>query len=159
MFVIHLEHAPDSIRGEMSLFSQEIAPYTFVSNASAKTRDRLWTDIMKVNGISAVMIYSSKNEMGYDVKKYGIPTYEFQDFNGLCLMVKPANTLTKSIAHNLWAKLNPYKSLLDHMIETGFTAKCLMDGLFRPLVNKISNLVSIDSETIKKTNYFYMRYT
>ena len=150
MFVIHLEHAPDSIRGEMSLFSQEIAPYTFVSNASAKTRDRLWTDIMKVNGISAVMIYSSKNEIGYEVKKYGIPTYEFQDFNGLCLMVKPANTLTKSIAHNLWAKLNPYKSLLDHMIETGFTAKCLMDGLFRPLVNKVSNLVSIDPETIKK---------
>ena len=39
MFVIHLEHAPDSIRGELSLFSQEIAPFTFVSSASAKTRD------------------------------------------------------------------------------------------------------------------------
>ena len=61
MFVIHLEHAPDGIRGEMSLFSQEVAPFTFVSNASAKTRDKLWDDIVNIEKISAVMIYSAKS--------------------------------------------------------------------------------------------------
>ena len=62
MFVIHLEHAPDSIRGELSLCSQEIAPFTFVSSASAKTRDRLWEDIVNIDGISAILIYTDKNE-------------------------------------------------------------------------------------------------
>lgn len=69
MFVLHLEHAPDSIRGELSLFSQEIAPFTFVSNASAKTRDRLWEDIAKIDGISAILVYANKNEQQYSVKK------------------------------------------------------------------------------------------
>lgn len=69
MFVLHLEHAPDSIRGELSLFSQEIAPFTFVSSASARTRDRLWEDIVNIDGISAVLIYTDKNEQKYSVKK------------------------------------------------------------------------------------------
>ena len=55
MWYFDLEHAPDSIRGELSLFSQEIAPFTFVSNASAKTRDKLWEDIINIDGISAVL--------------------------------------------------------------------------------------------------------
>lgn len=149
MFVIHLEHAPDSIRGELSLFSQEIAPFTFVSNASARTRDRLWEDITNIDGISAVLVYTDKNEQKYSVKKIGYPLYEFENYDGLRLIVKPENTLTKMIAEKLWAKLNPKKSLIDHMLETGIVAGCLMDGIFRPLVNRLVELTGID-ETILK---------
>lgn len=149
MFVIHLEHAPDSIRGEMSLFSQEVAPFTFVSNASAKTRDKLWDDILNIEKISAVMIYSAKSEFGYEVKTYGIPTYDFQDFGGLKLVRKAANERTEYLAHKLWAKLNPRKSLIDHLLETGIVSQALMDGIFSPLMRRISKITCTDIENLK----------
>lgn len=154
MFVIHLEHAPDSIRGELSLFSQEIAPFTFVSSASARTRDRLWEDIVNIDGISAVLIYTDKNEQKYSVKKIGYPSYEFENFDNLQLIVKPENTLTKMIAEKLWAKLNPKKSLIDHMLETGIVAECLMNGIFRPLVNRLVELTGIDKDILKRQIVF-----
>lgn len=154
MFVIHLEHAPDSIRGELSLFSQEIAPFTFVSNASAKTRDKLWEDIINIDGISAVLIYTDKNEQQYSVKKIGYTSYEFENFDGLQLIVKPENALTKMIAEKLWAKLNPKKSLIDHMLETGIVAECLMNGIFKPLVNRLVELTGIDEEILKSQIIF-----
>lgn len=154
MFVLHLEHAPDSIRGELSLFSQEIAPFTFVSNASAKTRDKLWEDIIKIDGISAVLIYTDKNEQQYSVKKIGYPSYEFANFDGLQLIVKPENALTRMIAKKLWAKLNPKKSLIDHMLETGIVAECLMNGIFKPLVNRLVELTGIDEEILKSQIIF-----
>ena len=149
MFVIHLEHAPDSIRGELSLFSQEIAPFTFVSSASARTRDKLWEDIVNIDGISAILIYTDKNEQKYSVKKIGYPSYEFENFDGLQLIVKPENALTKMIAEKLWAKLNPKKSLIDHMLETGIVAGCLMNGIFKPLVNRLVELTGIDAAILK----------
>ena len=154
MFVIHLEHAPDSIRGELSLFSQEIAPFTFVSNASAKTRDKLWEDIINIDGISAVLIYTDKNEQQYSVKKIGYTSYEFENFDGLQLIVKPENALTKMIAEKLWAKLNPKKSLIDHMLETGIVAECLMNGLFKPLVNRLVELAGINEPVLKQQIIF-----
>ena len=154
MFVIHLEHAPDSIRGELSLFSQEIAPFTFVSNTSARTRDRLWEDITNIDGVSAVLVYTDKNEQKYSVKKIGYPSYEFENFDGLQLIVKPENTLTKMIAEKLWAKLNPKKSLIDHMLETGIVAGCLMNGIFKPLVNRLVELTGIDKDILKRQIIF-----
>ena len=154
MFVIHLEHAPDSIRGELSLFSQEIAPFTFVSSASAKTRDKLWEDIVNIDGISAILIYTDKNEQKYSVKKIGYPSYEFENFDGLQLIVKPENALTKMIAEKLWAKLNPKKSLIDHMLETGIVAGCLMNGIFRPLVNRLVELTGINEPVLKQQIIF-----
>lgn len=154
MFVLHLEHAPDSIRGELSLFSQEIAPFTFVSNASAKTRDRLWEDIVKIDGISAILVYANKNEQQYSVRKIGYPSYEFENFDGLQLITKPENELTKMIAKKLWAKLNPKKSLIDHMLETGIVAGCLMNGIFKSLTNKLVELTGVDETVLKQQIIF-----
>ena len=154
MFVLHLEHAPDSIRGELSLFAQEIAPFTFVSNASAKTRDRLWEDIVKIDGISAILVYANKNEQQYSVKKIGYPSYEFEGYDGLQLIVKPENELTKLISEKLWAKLNPKKSLIDHMLETGIVAGCLMNGIFKSLTNKLVELTGVDEAVLKQQIIF-----
>ena len=59
---------------------------------------------------------------------------ELKKHDGLQLIVKQENIL---IEEKLWAKLNPKKSLIDHMLETGIVAGCLMNGIFRPLVNKL----------------------
>lgn len=149
MFIIHLEHAPDSIRGELSLFSQEIAPFTFVSSASAKTRDRLWEDIISIDGISAVLVYTDKNEQKYSIKKFGYPSYEFKNFDGLQLVEKSENESTKYIAENLWAKLNPKKSLIDHMLEAGIAAGRLINGVYKPLVTRLVNISGINENVLK----------
>lgn len=170
MFIIHLEHAPDSIRGELSLFCQEISAYLFVSSASAKTRDLLWQDIIKVEGISAVLAYTDKTEVGYTIKKYGHPTYEIEDIEGLHLITKPSNFQTKSIAEQLWAK-NPSriknkdkkenhikcktkKLLIDHMIETGTVATCLLNGIYSPLLRRLSELTRIDEKEMLRKIVF-----
>lgn len=149
MFIIHLEHAPDSIRGEMSLFSQEVAPFTFVSNASAKIREKLWADVIKIKNISAILICSAENEFGYTVKKYGMPTYDFQNCSGVNLINKSANERIRYIAHKLWAKLNPKKSLIDHLLETGIVSQNLMNGIFSPLVKRMSIMAGINEIDLK----------
>lgn len=154
MFIIHLEHAPDSIRGELSLFSQEIAPFTFVSAASAKTRDRLWDDIISIDGISAVLVYTDKNEQKYSIKKFGYPSYEFKNFDGLQLVEKSENESTKYIAESLWAKLNPKKSLIDHMLETGIVAGRLINGVYKPLVTRLVDISGISEDVLKSQIVF-----
>lgn len=149
MFIIHLEHAPDSIRGEMSLFSQEVAPFTFVSNASAKIREKLWADVIKIKNISAILICSAENEFGYTVKKYGMPTYDFQNCSGVNLIKKSVNERIRYIAHKLWAKLNPKKSLIDHLLETGIVSQNLMNGIFSPLVKRMSIMAGINEIDLK----------
>lgn len=74
---------------------------------------------------------------------------ELKKHDGLQLIVKPENTLTKMISEKLWAKLNPKKSLIDHMLETGIVAGCLMNGIFRPLVNRLVELTGIDEAILK----------
>lgn len=154
MFVIHLENAPDSIRGILSLYCSEPSPYTFVSNASAKIRESLWNIIIDINKISAIMIYNTNNEQGYDMKMFGYPSYEVQSFDGLNLISRPANSQSKTIAEKLWAKLNPYKSLIDHMIEAGITSECLMDNTFNNLLKRLSEVSEIKQDGLKRQIMF-----
>lgn len=71
---------------------------------------------------------------------------ELKKHDGLQLIVKQENIL---ISEKLWAKLNPKKSLIDHMLETGIVAGCLMNGIFRPLVNRLVELTGIDEAILK----------
>ena len=71
---------------------------------------------------------------------------ELKKHDRLQLIVKQENIL---IEEKLWAKLNPKKSLIDHMLETGIVAGCLMNGIFRPLVNRLVELTGIDEEILK----------
>lgn len=149
MFTIHLEHAPDSIRGELSLFTQEIAPFTFVSSASTKTRDLLWQDIIKIDGISATLIYTDSNELGYSVRTHGYTSYQFTDFDGIQIVTKP-RFIIKEICEYLWGKLNPQKSLITHMMEAGLVAACLMSEVYAPLLHKLSRITNIEESELKR---------
>lgn len=71
---------------------------------------------------------------------------ELKKHDGLQLIVKQENIL---IEEKLWGKLNPKKSLIDHMLETGIVAGCLMNGIFRPLVNRLVELTGIDEAILK----------
>ena len=76
---------------------------------------------------------------------------ELKKHDGLQLIVKQENIL---IAEKLWAKLNPKKSLIDHMLETGIVAECLMNGLFKPLVNRLVELAGINEPVLKQQIIF-----
>lgn len=160
IFIIHLEHAPDSIRGVLSLFCQEISTYLFISIASARTRDLLWEDIIKIDGIAAVLVYSDATESGYSIRKHGWPTYEIKDMDGLNLIMKPSNFQTKEIAEKLWAKSptdkqkGQKKLLIDHMIETGVVAGCLLSGVYKPLLRQLSVLTEIEESALAKKIIF-----
>lgn len=90
-----------------------------------------------------------------------------KDMDGLFLIEKPSNFQTKAIVERLWAK-NPIKnggkdtdskgkikkSLLDHMIETGITANCLLHGIYAPLLRRLSKLTKIDEKELLKKIVF-----
>lgn len=164
MFVIHMEHAPDSIRGIMSLYAAEVAPFMFVSTASAKIRDELWNKIIEIEEISAILLYSDKNEQGYTTKIFGYPSYSINDFDGIKLIEKPANFLVKDIAEKLWAKTNitdkenriqkPDKSLIDHMLETGIVSESLINIVFCRLIHILSDISGIEISKLKKQIVF-----
>ena len=154
MFVVHLEHAPDILRAEISFYAQEVSPYFFVSTASAKIRQQLWDKITSVDEIAAILLYTDATETGYSIKTIGYPAYELADFDGLQLVCKPANALTAWLAERLWAKKGPFKSLINHMLETGITAGCLLDTIFHPLLQQLSVLSTIDEHNLKQQIMF-----
>lgn len=53
------------------------------------------------------------------------------------------------LSQKLWAKKEPKKSLLDHMLETGIVSECLMNGIYNPLLRRLSELTGIEQETLK----------
>lgn len=154
MFVIHLEHVPDILRAEIAFYAQEIAPYFFVSTASAKIRQQLWNKITSADEIAAILLYTDATETGYSIETIGYPAYELGDFDGLQLVCKPANALTAWLAKQLWAKKVPFKSLIDHMLETGITAGCLIDTIFHPLLQQLSVLSTVDEYNLKQQIVF-----
>lgn len=121
----------------------------------------LWRDIIKIEGISAVLVYTDNTEHGYTIKKHGKPTYEVKDMDGLPLIMKPSNFQTKSIAEKLWAKkpmekskIKTKKSLIDHMLETGAVAECLLYGIYAPLLQRVSELTGIGQQSLSKKIVF-----
>lgn len=120
----------------------------------------MWEDIIKIDGIAAVLVYSDATESGYSIRKHGWPTYEIKDMDGLDLIMKPSNFQTKEIAEKLWAKSptdkqkGQKKLLIDHMIETGVTAGCLLSGVYRPLLRQLSVLTEIEESDLAKKIIF-----
>lgn len=51
-------------------------------------------------------------------------------------------------------KTKSKKSLIDHMLETGIVAGCLMNGIFKPLANRLVELTGIDKDILKRQIIF-----
>ncbi len=84
MIVIVLENAPPGLRGELTKWMLEVKAGTFVGNASAVVRDKLWG---KVTGASdagaALMIYSAQTEQGFAIEMCREPRRSVVDLEGL----------------------------------------------------------------------------
>ncbi|MGQ9604549.1 MAG: type I-E CRISPR-associated endoribonuclease Cas2e [bacterium] len=87
MTVLILECVPSSLRGELSRWFIEIKPGVFVGSVSALVRDLLWKMCCKkASAGSCLMVYTRRNEQGFDIITYGEPSRKVENIDGLILM-------------------------------------------------------------------------
>lgn len=69
--VITLTNVPNSLRGELSKWMQEIAIGVFVGNFSSRVREQLWKRVCdNVKKGEATISFSTRNEIGYTFDSY-----------------------------------------------------------------------------------------
>lgn len=88
--VITLKNVPQSLRGDLTKWMQEIATGVYVGNFNARVREHLWERVRDSIGIGeATLSFFSRNEIGY-----GFDTINAQrkviDFDGIPLVLLPA---------------------------------------------------------------------
>ena len=87
MIVITLSKTPQSLRGDLTQWCQEVQTGVYVGNFSARIRDLIWQRIISNIGQGeATLIYSTNNELGFDFKTTRQDKM-VADFDGIPLMV------------------------------------------------------------------------
>ena len=87
MVVMVIENAPLKVRGELTKWLLETKPGVFVGNVSALVRDKLWEKVCEDTlMLSALLIYSSNNEQGFEIEMLGEPYRSVVDFDGVKLI-------------------------------------------------------------------------
>ena len=87
MIVITLSKTPQSLRGDLTKWCQEVQTGVYVGNFSARIRDLIWQRIISNIGQGeATLIYSTNNELGFDFKTTRQDKM-VADFDGIPLMV------------------------------------------------------------------------
>lgn len=87
MIVITLNKTPQSLRGDLTKWCQEVQTGVYVGNFSARIRDLIWQRIISNIGQGeATLIYSTNNELGFDFKTTRQDKM-VADFDGIPLMV------------------------------------------------------------------------
>jgi CRISPR-associated protein Cas2 len=87
MVVFILENVRPSLRGELSRWLLEIKAGVSTGKVSALVRDELWHLIgQKLGKGSAVMIYPTNIEQGFNAKILGNPTRRLIDIEGMLLV-------------------------------------------------------------------------
>ncbi len=87
MIVIVLENAPPRLRGRLSLWLAEIRAGVYVGVYSARTRERIWQEVVALVGDgSAVMAWSAPTDSGFSFAAVGPNHREPTDFDGLTLV-------------------------------------------------------------------------
>lgn len=96
MIVITLTKVPNSLRGDLTKWYQEIQTGIYVGNISAKIRDELWERIIRdIGNGQATMAYNVNNEFGYTFRTTR-PDRQVVDYDGVPLM-KHVFTPTKAV--------------------------------------------------------------
>lgn len=87
MLVIVLENAPPRLRGRLALWLLEVRAGVYVGNYSPRVRDMLWDQVVEGLGDgSAVMVWKSSSEAGFDFKTQGNNRRIPVDFDGVQLV-------------------------------------------------------------------------
>jgi CRISPR-associated protein Cas2 len=93
MMVIVVENAPPRLRGRLAVWLAEVRAGTYVGVYSARTRDRIWQETIKLIGDgSACIVWSAPTDSGFAFEAVGQNRREPIDLDGLMLAkFKPAN--------------------------------------------------------------------
>ena len=87
MMVIVVENAPPRLRGRLSLWLAEIRAGVYVGVYSARTRERIWNDVIQLldNG-SAAIAWTAVTDSGFAFDTAGVNRRDPVDFDGLTLV-------------------------------------------------------------------------
>lgn len=87
--VITLRNVPNSLRGDLTRWMQEIATGVYVGNYNSKVREYLWKRILEtVKEGEATISYSCRNEVGYSFSTCNTER-QIVDFDGIPLVLLP----------------------------------------------------------------------
>jgi CRISPR-associated protein Cas2 len=87
MLVVVLENAPPRLRGRLSLWLAELRAGVYVGVYSARTRERIWDEVLQMLGDgSAVMAWSAPTDSGFAFETAGPNRREPVEFDGLTLV-------------------------------------------------------------------------
>lgn len=96
MIVVTLSKVPDSLRGDLTQWCQEIQTGIYVGNPNAKIRDLLWQRICQnIGSGEATLVYSVNNELGYGIKT-NRKDCQVRDYDGLPFLVHLATSSVKA---------------------------------------------------------------
>lgn len=85
--VITLKNTPNSLRGDLSKWMQEIATGVYVGNFNSKIREELWKRVVDSSGVGeATLSYRDRNEIGYNFETHNTKR-EVIDFEGIPLVL------------------------------------------------------------------------
>jgi CRISPR-associated protein Cas2 len=87
MLVIVVSNPPPRLRGRLAAWLLEVRAGVFVGSYSARTRTRIWDQVVAAIGEGdAVMIWSAPTDQGYDFATTGTNRRTPVDFDGLKLV-------------------------------------------------------------------------
>jgi len=90
MVVLILERVPPGLRGELTRWFLEPKAGVFVGRVSALVRDKLWEKACKnAKDGGCLMIHTTNNEQGFQMKSWGRTARALEDFDGLSLVRMP----------------------------------------------------------------------
>lgn len=87
MLVIVTENAPARLRGRLALWLAEIRAGVYVGVYSARTRERIWSEVLDLIGEgSAAIAWSAPTDSGFAFETAGKNRRYPIDFDGLTLV-------------------------------------------------------------------------
>lgn len=140
MIVITLTKVPNSLRGDLTKWCQEIQTGVYVGSFSARIRERLWSRILKNIGTGeATLVYSTNNELGYTFKTTRSDK-KVIDYDGVPLMMQ-LNSV-RQIKHG-FSNEAKYHRAKKYSKTTKFLKRQNLDKK----INATVNCIAIDIET------------
>lgn len=123
MIVITLTKVPQSLRGDLTKWYQEIQTGVYVGNVSARVRDLLWDRVVKnIGNGEATMVYSTNNELGYQMKTTR-NNYQVVDYDGIPLIMH-LNTVSTPAKHGFSNASKYHRAkVMSHKVNKGLPNK------------------------------------
>jgi CRISPR-associated protein Cas2 len=151
--VITLKNVPNSLRGELTRWMQEIATGVYVGSYNSKVREYLWKRVSEsVDAGEATISYSCRNEIGYSFSTRNTERHVV-DFDGIPLVLIPSGKqsektvkIKKSTSGEvLKNNQSIYQTLSNEPLKKVNIVSSNVSG--RSLKQKNSDIVFIDIET------------